>query len=283
MDLQTIATYLEGRLNANSKGVTFRTGWLQQASDTAYEIKTYTNYFTEVKTEYTPAMFTLVGDPQKVPNQDITNWNIIVEYILTGDFEDAPEMVAEIEAIDEFRLGIINNPLTTLEGYRVVLSASPIVRSGDIKIRGSAKHVVVSMELAIRTGVGVYYGNDITYKLSLTGDTAIDIIPISASIISGKTEETETDLTASSGVTTTIARDGTIRYDMSLMFDNSELHNEIAKGLSGVSGSVNTKYDYVEQWLQFTVSKTVIILGGTITKNLNDFIILNIQFAVTDA
>ena len=41
MDLQTLATYLEGRLNANSKGVTFRTGWLQQSSDTAYEIKTY--------------------------------------------------------------------------------------------------------------------------------------------------------------------------------------------------------------------------------------------------
>jgi len=282
MDLQTLATYLEGRLNANSKGVTFRTGWLQQSSDTAYEIKTYTNYFTETVATYTPAMFTLVGDPQKIPNQDITNWSIIVEYILTGDFETSADLVLEVEAIDEFRLGIINNPITTLDGYRLALSAAPIVRSSDIKIRGSKKHVVVSMQLDISTGISVYYGNDIVYKLALLNETPITIVPVSSSTINGKTEETETDLTASSGVTTTIARDGTIRYDMSLIFDNSDLHNEIAKGLSGVITGVNIKFDYQEIWLNFSVRKNVIIVGGTITKNVNDYIILNVQLIGTD-
>ena len=282
MDLQTLATYLEGRLNANSKGVTFRTGWLQQSSDTAYEIKTYTNYFTETVATYTPAMFTLVGDPQKIPNQDITNWSIIVEYILTGDFETSADLVKEVEAIDEFRLGIINNPITTLDGYRLALSAAPIVRSSDIKIRGSKKHVVVSMQIDISTGISVYYGNDIVYKLALLNETPEVIFPIKASTINGKTEETETDLTSTSGITTTIARDGTVRYDMSLVFDNSTLHNEIAKGLSAFSGAINTKFDYQEVWLDFNIRKNVIISGGTITKNANDYIILNVQLVVTD-
>lgn len=281
MELQTISTYLTDKLNANSKGILFRTGYLIQSSDTAYEFKTHPNYYTETINNYTPVMFDLLGDPQKVPNQDITDWNILMSVILTGDKETDADLILEQEALDEFRLGLINNPIDTLDGYRLTVSASPISRDNDIKIRGAKKRITVSMEISISTGLNVYFGNDVGITLALEGETPNSIFALSSSIVNGKTEETESDLTGSSALTKTIARDGTTRYDMSFLFDNSDIHNEVVKGISAFGNNVNTAYDLVLSFPIFNITKKVIISGGTISMNANDYILVNVQFTET--
>ena len=280
MNLETLATYFTDKLNANSVDELFVAGYLIQTSGTEYKFSTFPNYFTEVENVYTPAMFSFIGDPQKVPNQDITNFNIILEFVLTGDSEQDPIIINQQAAIEEFRLGIVNNPTDTLDGYKLVSSASPITTE-SLNDRSAKKRIRVSMELAVTTGVNIWFGNDVTTTLSLSGNTANNVFAISKSIINGKTEETESDLTENDARTKTVARDGTARYDMSFIFDNSDILNEVVKDVSNFGGSVNKKYDLVFTFPQFTLTKSVIVSGGTVSLNANDLIIVNAQFTET--
>ena len=280
MDLKTLATYFTNKLNANSVSETFIAGYLIQTSGTEYKFSTFENYFTETETTYTPAMYSFIGEPQKVPNQDITEFNIILEFVLTGDSEDDTNLINQQTAIDEFRLGIINNPTDTLDGYKLVASASPITTEA-LNDRSAKKRIRVSMELAVTTGVNIWFGNDITTTLALEGDTANSVFAISKAIVNGKTEETESDLTENDARTKTVARDGTARYDMSFVFDNSDILNELIKDISNFGGSVNKKYDLVMTFPQFVLTKTVIANGGTVSLNANDLIIVNAQFTET--
>jgi len=282
MKLDTLMQHLLQKMNANTKGIFFNAGYLSVTAGKTFEHITFPNYYTEVKTTYTPAIFTMVGDPQNVVGKDMINWSIIIELILTGEAETDEHLIAEVEALNEFRLGIVNNPNDIVDGYKLIMSANPIARSGSIKVRGGQDRLTVSMEMSVDSGIGIFSGNDIVYKLALLNDTPITIFPISASTINGTTEETETDLSEPSGVTKTILRDGTIRYDMSLIYDNSPLHIEIMKTLSGVSDAINKRWDYQEQWETVPIRKTMLISGGTISKNANNIIILNIQFVETN-
>lgn len=275
MDFLDIIGYYTNRLNANANGVVFEGGYLIQTAGDNYQYQNTTNYYTEETVNYVPVTFGFIGEPEVLPTQDIINWNILVTMDLEGDYDTDPILVAQVKSIEEFRAGLEQNSRDTLEGYRIATKVSPFSKDEHVT-RAGKKRISVSFELDVTTGIGIFFGNDVIYTLGLLG--AETTIELQASITSlGAIQTTESDLTVNNAITKSTNEDATLQYELSKVFLNTDLDNELLKSLNGLN-KVNTKYSYKEQWPLLEIPKTLIVKGGTIRKLTNDIILLNVIF-----
>lgn len=278
-----LTDYLTTKLNANTKGVTFNTASLIEQSDLSYETTTYTNYYTKVTTQYIPAVYFFSSKPKNIPGKDAYDWVITLQVSLTGEGDEETELIAQSEALEEFRKSLVDTPTGTfLLGatvYNFITSASDIVKIGDVEVQSGNKRILLAMDIYITNGIGLQYGNAFTLKLGLTGDTLYDIQPFNVSFIKGKSLETEMPITQTLGNALSVAIDGVFRIDLSMYFEEIAIMYELFSEILSQETTINKKYDIEITTPSTVVTKTVILNGGTITANLGTNIILGIQLS----
>lgn len=287
MNIQTLTAYFLQRLNTAGKGklpdsrnLIFDLGYLIKSSGTKYEHVSYTNYFTEVRDEYVPCMVTYVADPQNVPGVDATDWTLLFEFLLTGEKETDPRLLAEFNAIEEFRTTLVDNPIDIDSGYKLIMSPKPIVRNGNIQIKNGLDRLTVSMEVRLQSGIGITAGNDDKHELTISGAEKTTIFPLEFTIINGSQENTVPNLTVGGNLTSTRNQDTTVKYRYKVLYSKIPLMIEILKVLSGANSNSNTPVELDITFPSFPLNKTCVITGGTYSANGNDVKILNFELGI---
>ena len=280
MDQISLVNYYTNILNQNTDGIVFVGGYLIQTAGGDYTYQQVTNYYTSTEVEYVPVTFSFIGEPKRVPNYDITEWNMYVTMEFYGNYDTEENLTKQVNAVDTFRLEVENNPLGTVDSYKITSSVSPITKE-EHNARGNKKQITVSFELSALTGVSIWFGNSITSELALKDGTLTEVFSLATSIVNGATEQTEPDLSTASGLSKSVNEDNTVQFNMSFLFDNSSLVNELIKSITGLDGDINKKYDLKLTFPSFPLAKVVVVTGGTISMNPNDLMIVNVQFKET--
>lgn len=262
------------KLNNNLQNVVFKGGYLLQQTNDQFQFTTYTNYYTAVTTEYTPVMFDLTSIPKNIPNKDMYDWVIDLTISLDGESEDATNLVAQREAINEFRADLINNPVNLLTDgdvtYKYVTSATDITTVSDVAIVNGSKRILVGMQIYAQSGLDITYGNEATYQIK-TGAYDYEVLDtLSVNESMGKT----LDPAYVFGGTkmSSLAIDGAYQFNTVILYKNTDVHNEIVKDI--IQGNaLNLTYTLEISFPNIaTIEKTVIISSGNINTNKGEAI-----------
>lgn len=235
MFITNITNKLLQKLNSNAEEITFRGGSLLQVTNDKFEFKTYTNYYTEVTTEFIPVMFDFISSPKNIPNKEVYDYTIDITFALTG--ENETELQDQREAIDSFRASLINTPLDTLvtgETTRnLVTSATDLSMVRDVVIVNSKKRVLVSMQVFIQSGIDIVFGNDriVELKKDAEGTSFVTLFPFDFNIIMQKFTDAEMEFGKDS--VESIARNRATTFNIRLFHEDTVLMRDIIKDLYG--------------------------------------------------
>lgn len=266
------------KLNNNTQGVTFRGGYLIQQTNADFAFTTYTNYYTQTTTEYVPIMFDLTSTPKNIPNKEIYDWVIDCTFSVTGETEDATDLIAQRNAIDEFRASLTNNPIDTitdgLTTYKIVTSATDISTVSDVAIVNGKKRILVSMQVFVQSGIDITYGNEAAYSIK----TGVYDYEVFDTLSTSETKGKSLDTAQVFGNTTvsSVAIDGSYQFNAVVLYKNTVVHNEIVKDII-LGNTLNLGYTLKIEFPNLaTVEKSVILANGSINTNKGELISINL-------
>jgi len=268
------------KLNANSLGVTFRGGYLIQQTNDKFQFTTYTNYYTSTTTEYTPVMFDLQSTPKNVPGKQIYDWVIDCTFSFDGESDTVGNIVNQKMAVDEFRTLLINSPIDTVTSgsttFKIVTSATDITTISDSTIVNGKKRVMVSMQVYVQSGIDITYGNEVVYSIK-TGSYAYETLD---TIVSSDTKGKSLDSAQVFGTTsiTNVAMDGSYQYSGTIIYKNTDVHNEIVKDII-YGNAINLQYTFKISFPNLvSQEKNVILSSGSINANKGELITITLTF-----
>ena len=269
MFITNITNKLLQKLNSNTQEITFRGGSLLQVTNDKFEFKTYTNFYTEVTTEFIPVMFDFISSPKNIPNKEVYDYTIDVTFALTG--ENETELEEQREAINAFRASLINTPLNTIVidsvTRNLVTSATDLSMVRDVVIVNAKKRVLVSMQVFIQAGIDIVFGNDRVVELRVQAETAntyVVLQPFDFNIVMQKFVDGEMEFTENN--VKNIARNRTMTFNMRLFHEDNALMRDIIKDINGVAdlGIVyNLRFKLPDNSQSF-VEYNVILTDGSI-------------------
>jgi hypothetical protein len=240
MFIPAITSKLLQKLNSNAQSITFRGGSLLQVANDKFEFSTYTNYYTEVTTEYVPVMFDYVSSPKNIPNKELYDYTIDITFALTG--ENEAELANQREAINTFRASLVNVPLDTVSvgntTINLVTSATDISLVRDVVIVNSKKRVLVSMQVFLQSGIDAIFGNNrvVELKLNTQGATYTEIFPFEFNITMSKDIDAEMEFSKNN--VRSLARNRTTVFNLKMFHEDTTLTRELLKDVIGQSGSL---------------------------------------------
>jgi len=240
MFIPAITSKLLQKLNSNAQDITFRGGSLLQVANDKFEFSTYTNYYTEVTTEYVPVMFDYVSSPKNIPNKELYDYTVDITFALTG--ENEAELVDQREAIDAFRAGLVNTPLATLligsTTYNLVTSATDISLVRDVVIVNSKKRVLVAMQVFLQSGIDAIFGNNrvVELKLNTQGATYTQIFPFEFNINMAKDVDAEMEFSKNN--VEAIPRNRTTLFNLKMFHEDTTLMRTVLQDIFGESSAV---------------------------------------------
>ncbi len=240
MFIPAITSKLLQKLNSNAQDITFRGGSLLQVANDKFEFSTYTNYYTEVTTEYVPVMFDYVSSPKNIPNKELYDYTIDITFALTG--ENEAELADQREAINAFRASLVNTPLDTVSvgntTINLVTSATDISLVRDVVIVNSKKRVLVSMQVFLQSGIDAIFGNNrvVELKLNTQGATYTEIFPFEFNITMSKDIDAEMEFSRNN--VRSLARNRTTVFNLKMFHEDTTLTRELLKDVIGQSGSL---------------------------------------------
>jgi hypothetical protein len=240
MFIPAITDKLLQQLNSNAQSITFRGGSLLQVANDKFEFSTYTNYYTEVTTEYVPVMFDYVSSPKNIPNKELYDYTVDITFALTG--ENEAELVDQREAIDAFRAGLVNTPLATLligsTTYNLVTSATDISLVRDVVIVNSKKRVLVAMQVFLQSGIDAIFGNNrvVELKLNTQGATYTQIFPFEFNINMAKDVDAEMEFSKNN--VEAIPRNRTTLFNLKMFHEDTTLMRTVLQDIFGESSAV---------------------------------------------
>lgn len=235
MFIQAITSQLLQKLNSNTQQVTFRGGSLLQVTNDSFDFKTFDNYYTEVKTEFIPVMFDYLSSPKNIPNKEVYDYTVDITFGLTGENEAALE--TQRVAIDEFRAGLINTPLGTVQvgeaTRNLVTSATDLSLSRDVVIVNAKKRVLVTMQVFIQSGIDIVFGNSrvIELKKNVQGSAFEVLFPFDFNIIMQKFTDAEMEFGKNS--VESIARNRATTFNLRIFHEDTPLMRDIIKDFYG--------------------------------------------------
>ncbi len=238
MFIPAITSKLLQKLNSNAQSITFLGGSLLQVANDKFEFSTYTNYFTEVKTEYVPVMFDYVSSPKNIPNKELYDYTIDITFALTG--ENEAELANQREAINTFRASLVNVPLDTVTigstTINLVTSATDISLVRDVVIVNSKKRVLVSMQVFLQSGIDAIFGNNrvVELKLNAQGATYTQIFPFEFNITMAKDLDGEMEFSKNN--VQSLARNRSTIFNLKMFHEDTTLTRELLKDVFGQSG-----------------------------------------------
>lgn len=182
----------------------FRTGYLIQKADVKFEYDSYPTYYSKETTQFIPVMVDTIDRPRNIPNKDVTEWTISIQFLLVGESDTDPYFIEQYSALEAFRKDLVNEPIAVVESdsakYLTVHSSTTINRSGGVSILNGKKIIPVGMQIFATTSLGLDYGNNLILKIydsSMTesgwviGNTATTVVPLDFTVSSVKTLESE--------------------------------------------------------------------------------------------
>jgi hypothetical protein len=234
MFIPAITAKLIQKLNSNSQSITFRGGSLLQVANDKFEFSTYTNYYTEVKTEYVPVMFDYVSSPKNIPNKELYDYTVDITFALTG--ENEAELADQRAAINTFRASLVNTPLDTVTvgqtTINLVTSATDISLVRDVVIVNSKKRVLVSMQVFLQSGIDAVFGNNrvVELKLNTGGATYTEIFPFEFNITMAKDVDAEMEFSKNN--VRSLARNRTTVFNLKMFHEDTTLMRDLLKTYS---------------------------------------------------
>lgn len=179
-------TYVETKLNLNTKGLTFKVGFFFKMEKDKFVIEQQVNYTID-ETDYIPCMI-----------QDWRNTSQPYDEIDMQDFV-LPLSVAipqsklddGLAALDEFRT-LLNGADDTIGSYKLGLRigqpsppSNPIAHGGEYRI-------LVDLIIMLGAAKDVIYGNAIEYKMAKHGETLQTMVLMQGDIATTATTTTKT-------------------------------------------------------------------------------------------
>jgi len=102
-------------LNTNKEDVTFKIGFTQLNADRTFSFITNPNYYTTKTTQYVPVMIDFQTTALNFKEKDVYDWGVVLTLALSGDDENSSELIAQKNAVEEFRKYISFNPISVLK------------------------------------------------------------------------------------------------------------------------------------------------------------------------
>ena len=241
MFIPTITNKLLQQLNSNSQSITFRGGSLLQVANDKFEFSTFTNYYTEVKTEFVPVMFDYVSSPKNIPNKELYDYTVDITFALTGESE--AELEDQREAINTFRAGLINTPLDTLTigqtTINLVTSTTDISLVRDVVIVNAKKRVLVAMQVFVQSGIDAIFGNNrvVELKLNTEGATFDTIFPFEFNISMAKDVDAEMEFSKNN--VQALPRNRSTVFNLKMFHEDTALMRELLKDIFGQFGALD--------------------------------------------
>jgi hypothetical protein len=240
MFIPAITSKLLQKLNSNAQSITFLGGSLLQVANDKFEFSTYTNYFTEVKTEYVPVMFDYVSSPKNIPNKELYDYTIDITFALSG--ENEAELANQREAINTFRASLVNVPLDTVTigstTINLVTSATDISLVRDVVIVNSKKRVLVSMQVFLQSGIDAIFGNNrvVELKLNTEGATYTEIFPFEFNITMAKDVDAEMEFSKDN--VQSLPRNRTTIFNLKMFHEDTTIIRNLLNDIFGSSSAI---------------------------------------------
>ena len=240
MFIPTITNKLLQQLNSNGQSITFRGGSLLQVANDKFEFSTFTNYYTEVKTEFVPVMFDYVSSPKNIPNKELYDYTVDITFALTG--ENEAELADQREAINTFRAGLVNTPLDTLTigqtTINLVTSATDISLVRDVVIVNSKKRVLVAMQVFVQSGIDAIFGNNrvVELKLNTEGATYTEIFPFEFNITMAKDVDAEMEFSKDN--VQSLPRNRTTVFNLKMFHEDTTIMRNLLNDIFGSSSAL---------------------------------------------
>jgi hypothetical protein len=240
MFIPAITSKLLQKLNSNAQSITFLGGSLLQVANDKFEFSTYTNYFTEVKTEYVPVMFDYVSSPKNIPNKELYDYTIDITFALSG--ENEAELANQREAINTFRASLVNTPLDTVSigntTINLVTSATDISLVRDVVIVNSKKRVLVSMQVFLQSGIDAIFGNNRVVELKLNTQGAIytEIFPFEFNITMAKDVDAEMEFSKDN--VQSLPRNRTTIFNLKMFHEDTTIIRNLLNDIFGSSSAI---------------------------------------------
>ena len=271
------------RVNKNPYGVVLVMGQFIQQSQTEFRFEYNPTVGTKDITEYLPAMLNGMDSPKNIPDLDIYEWVFTLTVALSGEDENANPQLDQRKALDWFRKDLVDNPLFTLDvagvDYNVVTTAYHINLQSVTNTLSGQKRSFVSMQIGVQSGIGVFFGNDISISLKEIGGTYFKLNKLSSAHKKNKVASSGFPLIGNK--TENVAIDSSYGYNTIIIYEDNDLINAILSEIL-TNGKLNKKYMLKIEFSPITtIEKTVLLVGGNIDDNLGQFITIGFDMVDT--
>jgi hypothetical protein len=286
--LDAIQDYFTTTLNKNPQGKFFIMGQFIQQSGTEFRHDFIPNSVKSYKASYVPSMINGTDAPKNVPDIDAYEWVFTLTIALTGEDEEVDPQLSERKAIDWFRKMLVDKPLATLDvdkiQYNIVTTGYNITMNSVVSTVSGKKRTLVSMQIGVLSGIGIFFGNSLQVLLRQIEDADEDanyfpIRKLGSSHKKNKLASSGFVLTGSK--TDNVAVDSAYGYNTVIFYQNDKLGNALF-GEIMINGKLNKKYIMRRVFAPFgnIPDRTVLLTGGVINDNNGQY--LTMAFDIVD-
>ena len=282
--LDVIQDFFNDKLNKAPTGKVFVMGQFIQQSDKNFRFVVNQSSVVQYNTSYISCMLIPNDTPQNIPNKDVYEWIYTIQFALSGENERTEPQLSERKAIDEFRKDLIDNPRNNVDvdgvNYDFTTTSYHISLFSDTIILSGKKRTIVSMQIAMQSGIDIFFGNDIKISLSLDGNTFTQLTKISSNHGRNKLASSAQMLTDNK--VESVAVDSSYSYSVTVLYENNAVLNDIAKEIIG-GGLNNKKYTMKTEFtpLGTIENKRVLLSGGVLNDKDGDY--LTLAFNINEA
>lgn len=282
----------------------FRTGYLIQKTDLKFEFDTYPTYYSKETTQFIPVMVDTIDRPRNIPEKDVTEWTLSLQFLLVGESDTDPYFVEQYTALEAFRKDLVDVPIgvvnSALEKYLVVHSSTTINRSGGISILNGKKVIPVGIQIFATTSKGLHYGNNLLLQMYdstfannewTIAETPTAIVPLEFIVSSVKTLESEMEFGETFATSVPLNRflDFSVRVnlDTQMALTNSFM-NDILGGV-GIDKPYKLRFSYISEYLSAGLTSPipstfyefeVLLESGVAVFSLGGITTLDLRFKV---
>jgi len=281
-DLDALQTYFNELLNKNPYGKFFNMGQFIKQSGTEFRLDFVPNSVVSYKVNYVPCMLNGVDAPKNIPDLDLYEWVFTLRIALTGENEKKDPQLSERRALNWFRKKLVDDPLATITAdgvdYNIVTIGYHISLGSVTSTVSGKKRSLVSMQIGVQSGIGVFFGNSLKLSLRRFEDEDIDAnyYPIKK-LGSGhkKNKVASSGFVLTGNKTDNVATDSAYGYNTVVVFEDNVLLKTIMSEIIK-NGKLNTNYVFrtVFAPLGTIPDRTVLLTGGVINDNNGQFITL---------
>jgi len=282
----------------------FRTGYLIQKTDLKFEFDTYPNYYSKETTQFIPVMVDTIDRPRNIPEKDVTEWTLSIQFLLVGESDTDPYFIEQYSALESFRKDLVNIPVGVVDSasdkYLVVHSSTTINRSGGVSILNGKKIIPVGLQIFATTSKGLHYGNNLLLQIYdstfasnqwTVSTTPTAIVPLEFILSSVKTLESEMEFGEAFATSVPLNRflDFSVRVNLDTQMALTHSFMGDILGVVGIDKPYKLRFSYIFKYIEAGVTSPipntyyefdVLLESGVAVFSLGGITTLDLRFKV---